>query len=873
MKVYKDCEYFFADTINRYYHILEGSCNVYLSKVKDGKPIGKRYYLFELNSKDIVYQLPRLQEVSILIVPTCDTTIEDSLNLDLATLTDKKVYLFRSMATSISWSKSKIDSFISNFNDDSFNSFIAEYTSTANDMILERNTQRVLNNKLSLEKEKSTYYKSFDILNDVLKSKRQKELSLSNTDSVEDSLFKACKMITRYLKINIKVPLYLEKGLTVTNPLEEISTASHFRFRKVSLGSGWYKNSTIPYLTYLKEDDVPVALIPTLFGYNMYNPEKNSIVKVSKSIANTIDYQRCYVFYRNLPSKSVTTKELIKFCFEGVRKADLFGMVLVGVIGGLLSAITPLIISWIFDSVIPDANEDLLKQLACILISITCVQYIFELVRSFAVMRLENFFEMDVQSSLWDRLLSLPTTFFKDYSPGELAKKVDGVSQIREVVSGRVVNQILSSIFGVFYIIVMFSISSRLALVCLLVILLITVISILFGLKEIAYYRDATNLSADLSGRMISWLNGITKIRTAGAEGRVYNLWAKQFTKIRGLDVSRTKIHNVSQIFCSVVSVVVSMCMYYYIVNSTNLQLETGMFVAFNTALMVVLSNFISLTGTITELNSVVPLYRNVKPIFSTVPEYDETKEDIGEVTGDIEVSHVSFRYSEHTPLVLKDVSFSIKAGEHIALVGTSGSGKSTMLRVLLGFEKPESGQIYFDGKDILQYNIRSLRRQLGVVLQTGQLLSGSIFENVVGSSNTLTVKDVEEALAQAGILEEVQDMPMGIHTMVSDEFGSISGGQKQRILIARALVSKPKVLFFDEATSALDNKTQKIVSNSINKLNITRVTIAHRLSTITECDRIIVFHDGKIVEEGTYNELIDKRGTFFSMAERQLIS
>ncbi len=872
MKVYKDCEYFFADTINRYYHILEGSCNVYLSKVKDGKPIGKRYYLFELNSKDIVYQLPRLQEVSILIVPTCDTTIEDSLNLDLATLTDKKVYLFRSMATSIGWSKSKIDSFISNFNDDSFNSFIAEYTSTANDMILERNTQRVLNNKLSLEKEKSTYYKSFDILNDVLKSKRQKELSLSNTDSVEDSLFKACKMITRYLKINIKVPLYLEKGLTVTNPLEEISTASHFRFRKVSLSSGWYKNSTIPYLAYLKEDDVPVALIPTLFGYNMYNPEKNSIVKVSKSIANTIDYQRCYVFYRNLPSKSVTTKELIKFCFEGVRKADLFGMVLVGVIGGLLSAITPLIISWIFDSVIPDANEDLLKQLACILISITCVQYIFELVRSFAVMRLENFFEMDVQSSLWDRLLSLPTTFFKDYSPGELAKKVDGVSQIREVVSGRVVNQILSSIFGVFYIIVMFSISSRLALVCLLVILLITVISILFGLKEIAYYRDATNLSADLSGRMISWLNGITKIRTAGAEGRVYNLWAKQFTKIRDLDVSRTKIHNVSQIFCSVVSVVVSMCMYYYIVNSTNLQLETGMFVAFNTALMVVLSNFISLTGTITELNSVVPLYRNVKPIFSTVPEYDETKEDIGEVTGDIEVSHVSFRYSEHTPLVLKDVSFSIKAGEHIALVGTSGSGKSTMLRVLLGFEKPESGQIYFDGKDILQYNIRSLRRQLGVVLQTGQLLSGSIFENVVGSSNTLTVKDVEEALAQAGILEEVQDMPMGIHTMVSDEFGSISGGQKQRILIARALVSKPKVLFFDEATSALDNKTQKIVSNSINKLNITRVTIAHRLSTITECDRIIVFHDGKIVEEGTYNELIDKRGTFFSMAERQLI-
>ena len=205
-------------------------------------------------------------------------------------------------------------------------------------------------------------------------------------------------------------------------------------------------------------------------------------------------------------------------------------------------------------------------------------------------------------------------------------------------------------------------------------------------------------------------------------------------------------------------------------------------------------------------------------------------------------------------------------------MVGTSGSGKSTILRVLLGFEKSESGQIYFNGKDISQFNIRSLRKQLGVVLQSGQLLPGSIFENVVGSSNTLTIEDVENALAQAGILDEIKEMPMGIHTVVSEDFGTISGGQKQRILIARALISKPKVLFFDEATSALDNKTQKIVSDSINKLNITRITIAHRLSTITECDRIIVLDDGKIVEQGTYNQLLEVKGIFYNMVQRQLV-
>jgi ATP-binding cassette subfamily C protein len=876
LKTFKSSEHFFLDSsfIKKYLYIKEGSCNIYLVRKSDGKPYGKRHFLFTAHSENIIFPVENTENFMLLAVIAEDMKADDEyIPDDNSSFELKRKEIFRIMAESLQQSKAEIDRAEKKLDEKSFIEFISGYTASAEKIYQKSYEDIIRRNKLSYRKQKKSYYNSFDILSDSLKNKNEKKLSISNTDNIDDNLFKACKVTAEYLKIKIKVPFYLEKGYDVENPLEEIAFASHFRIRQVILERGWHRNATVPYIAYLKDTDNPVALIPAFTGYNIYDPVKNTISKVSKKKADKIDTQRCYIIYRGLPSENVTTKSLFKFCLSGIHKADLLGMIVLGIAGGLLSAVSPLIISWIFDSVISEANQTLLKELAGILISITCVQFIFELVRSYAVMRMENFFEMDIQSSLWDRILSLPTTFFKRYSPGELAEKIDGVSQIREIISGRVINQILSSVFGVFYIVVMFSISADLALISLAVIILITIVSVFLSLGEIKYYKQSVNASAELSGKMISWLNGITKIRTSNAESRIYNIWAEKFTHIRELDINRTKIHNASQIFCSVASVLVSMCMYFYIIkNNNNFQLESGMFVAFNTALMVVLSNFISLTETITELNSILPLYNNIKPAFETEPEYDDTNENIGEINGNIEISHVSFRYSKDTPLILKDISFNIKQGEHIALVGTSGSGKSTMLRVILGFEKPESGQIYFDGKDISQFDIRSIRKQLGVVLQSGQLLPGSIFDNVVGSNNSLNVEDVERALKMAGFLDEVNEMPMGIHTMVSEDFKSISGGQKQRILIARALVSNPKILFFDEATSALDNKTQKIVSDSINKLNITRITIAHRLSTITECDRIIVLDKGKIAEEGTYDELVKNKGIFFDMVQRQIV-
>jgi ATP-binding cassette subfamily C protein len=265
-----------------------------------------------------------------------------------------------------------------------------------------------------------------------------------------------------------------------------------------------------------------------------------------------------------------------------------------------------------------------------------------------------------------------------------------------------------------------------------------------------------------------------------------------------------------------------------------------------------------------------VPTYERAKPILETLPEVDEMKADPGELTGELEVSHVSFRYREDGPIVLKDVSVQVKPGEFVALVGPSGSGKSTLFRLLLGFEKLEAGAVYYNGRDLVGLDIREVRRQIGVVLQNGKLMAGDIFTNIIGSS-LLTLEDARQAARMAGLEDDLKAMPMGLHTVISEGGGTLSGGQRQRLLIARALVHRPRILFFDEATSALDNRTQAIVSESLDNLQATRIVIAHRLSTIMNADRIYVLQDGRVVQQGTYDELIQAEGVFADLAKRQM--
>jgi len=273
----------------------------------------------------------------------------------------------------------------------------------------------------------------------------------------------------------------------------------------------------------------------------------------------------------------------------------------------------------------------------------------------------------------------------------------------------------------------------------------------------------------------------------------------------------------------------------------------------------------------IPNLSQIKPLLESVKPILEEVPEMEDKAPQVEDLFGGIEVSGLSFRYQEDGPMILDDLSLKIEPGEYVGIVGKSGCGKSTLIRLLLGFEQPLSGGIYYDNYDLAKVDKASLRRKIGCCLQSGSLFTGDLFHNITVTAPWATHEDAWEALRMASLEDDVRKMPMGLFTLVSEGGGGLSGGQKQRILIARALISKPDILFFDEATSALDNIAQKAVSDNLDELMCTRVVIAHRLSTIRHCDRIIVLDKGKIAEEGTFEELMENKGLFYEMSLRQL--
>ena len=315
------------------------------------------------------------------------------------------------------------------------------------------------------------------------------------------------------------------------------------------------------------------------------------------------------------------------------------------------------------------------------------------------------------------------------------------------------------------------------------------------------------------------------------------------------------------------ISLAGTIAMYYLAVKNN---VGVADYYACNTAYGMVTGAFMSLSGVAHTIAQIKPVLDIVKPILETVPEIAEDKQVITRVSGAVELNNVSFRYSENMPWVLDDLSLKIRPGQYVAIVGKTGCGKSTLMRLLLGFEKPQKGAVYYDGRDLDTIDLKSLRSKIGVVMQNGKLFPGDIYSNIVISAPWLTMDSAWEAAEMAGIADDIRRMPMGMHTLISEGSGGISGGQRQRLMIARAIAPKPRILMFDEATSALDNLTQKTVSDSLGRLKCTRIVIAHRLSTIRRCDRILVLDQGKIIEDGTYEELLAAGGSFAELVARQ---
>lgn len=687
----------------------------------------------------------------------------------------------------------------------------------------------------------------------------------------DDALLTVCHMVAKAIAIEINSSISSEKIKMSKDPLREIADASNIRMRQVVLKGKWFNNDNGPLVAFMEEDHRPVALIPKgPQQYQLYDPLNNTMKLVKDEVAEELE-AFAYSFYRPFPNKILKLKDILKFGLESTWKRDIIMVLLMGIAGGLLSMMVPVATGIVFNNVIPEGERGQLLQVGFLLVAMGLAEFLFQLTRSFSMLRMEGKMDGSIQSAVWDRLLSLPAPFFKDYSSGELAMRAMGISEIRKVLSGVTITSILSSIFSVFNFVLLFHYHKKLALIASIPVTLSIVITLGLGYYQISFERRLIHMTNKIQGLTLQILGGIAKFKVAGAENRAFHQWAKAFSQQRKIAFKAEIISNSLTTFNACFPIVTSMIVYYFIVTATHGSFQPGIFIAFNAALMTFIEAMTSLSEAFLTVNAIIPMYETTKPILETLPEYDETKENAGELTGEIEVNHVSFRYKENGPLILKDISLHIKEGEYVALVGSSGSGKSTLFRILLGFEKPEKGQIYYNAIDISKVNIRSIRKQLGVVLQNSQLMAGDIFTNIIGSNPNLTLEDAWAAARMAGLDKDIELMPMGMHTVISEGGSTLSGGQRQRLLIARAIVNRPRIIYFDEATSALDNKTQKIVSDSLDNLSATRIVIAHRLSTIMNCHRIIVLDQGRIVEEGTYKELMEKNGFFATLAKRQL--
>jgi ATP-binding cassette subfamily C protein len=496
---------------------------------------------------------------------------------------------------------------------------------------------------------------------------------------------------------------------------------------------------------------------------------------------------------------------------------------------------------------------------------------LFQVTQSIAFLRFEGKMDATLQAAVWDRLLSLPVGFFRHFTAGDLGNRAMSISAIRQTLSGATFGSILAGIFSLFSFALLFYFDRQLAWLATILVLFAVLTTAAASYLQVRYQRQLVEIQGRISGMVLQLITGISKFRIAGAEERAFAYWATAFSEQKRTAYRARSVANSLAVFNAAYPTLALMGIFASLALSTEADLSTGEFVAFNVAFTQFLTGALQVSSALITTLSVVPLYERARPIFQTLPESDISRASPGELSGEIEVSKVSFRYKEGAPLILRDVSLHIRAGEFIALVGPSGSGKSTLFRLLVGFEQPEAGAIYFDGQDLMTLDIQEVRRQMGVVLQNGRVLAGTILENIVGSS-LMTIEEAWEAARMSGLDEDIKAMPMGLHTLVSEGGGTLSGGQRQRLLIARAVVTKPRIIFFDEATSALDNRTQAIVSQSLERLQATRIVIAHRLSTIINADRIFVMEAGRLIQSGTYDELLAQPGLFADLAKRQLV-
>ena len=646
----------------------------------------------------------------------------------------------------------------------------------------------------------------------------------------------------------------------------DVARISNFTCREVVLEQKWYRQECGVLLGTL--DDALVALYRKKGkSYVLYDGEKE--VPITAEIAEKIS-PKAHSIGRALPRTRLTGKDLLRFCKKSIPKKSIVALALLGLAGTLIGILLPTLNQKIYDEYIALGDFGMVIQLCVLIGSFMLGNVFFSMVKKLTEYGVSCHVNYDLQNAVYWRIFQLPESFFRSYDSGDLAQRLGQAGSSGAQVVSQITGAGFGMVFSLFYLWRMIKYSGKLTVWALIMSLVFALLSYFLETRSLRY----ETLQADTSGKAVAklyqYLGGVDKIRMAGAEERAILEYLIPFTQEQKYEIQGKRITVVSEVLSDVSTYLFSMILYFVIIKK-NQDISVGNFMAFNSAFGTFSSALMQLISGCMTIFRLKPIYTRLKPIFDTQPEDDEQKQIVQSLSGSIELEHVSFGYSPEAGNVLNDISLQIHPGEYVAIVGPSGCGKSTLLKLLLGFETPTQGKIRYDGKSLSGLDAHSLRRNLGVVLQDGKLIAGSIYDNITITCPNPTMKAVNEVIEAVGLKADIDQMPMGVQTVLSESGNTISGGQPQRILIARAIMNKPQVLFFDEATSALDNLTQAKVCQSLDDMHVTRVVIGHRLSTIQNCDRILVFNNGQIQEEGNFESLMAQKGLFYNMAKRQI--
>jgi len=697
---------------------------------------------------------------------------------------------------------------------------------------------------------------------------RDDDSRLPQGSSPVENLFICCERIAKFFQREFKRPHQKLDHLNLFHQINAISRINRLRYRRITLTGDWKRRDSGPLLVFYENFQQSALLIPLGSGhYQLIVPSKNIHRSVRKS-----DYDKFlpygFMFYQSLPEKKLGWRDLLKFSFQN-RGFDLRRIFIFQGIVSLLGLFIPIATGLIVDSVIPSADYHMLWQFSAALILNIFVIAFFNIVVVFSTVRIRLKITSELQPAIWDRILGLPLYFFRKYTAGDLANRIKGITTVQAELTTAFFIILVSSTLSIFTLGLMLYYDPWITLITLALVIIIAIVTTSFSLVQLRHLRRIYALQGKVTGQVLQFIVNISKLKIANSISRAFERWADTFSQKTKSEYRSGQIGVYLTIFSTFSGVIVTMILFASVVARGD-ALSFGSFITFNAAYAQFFAAIFSLIGVIVTLLELIPVYERIKPIIQTEPELETTGIPPGSLTGKIDLTHIAFRYDEESPIVLKDISFSVKPGEFVALVGPSGCGKSSIFRLLLRFEKPQSGKIYYSDRELNTLDISLVRKQMGVVLQDTLLFPGSIRENIVGVDVDLHDEAVYEVLRKVQLYDEVVAMPMRLNTLMTEFGKTLSAGQRQRLLLARALIWNPKILLLDEATSAIDNHTQKAIQEHLSSLKVTRIVAAHRLASIKTADKIYVIDNGQIEQSGTFTELISKEGLFRELAVRQ---